>query len=406
MLAADVPTRFPIPFADSAGSGFIRAIPEASQIGITAGAASLTDGFPPVTFLPLGAGGTPPWGQDFNGLLYQITQWCQWQAAGGPVVYDATFAAGPSGGYPKGAVLASATATGYSWLSTVDNNTSDPDAGGANWTLFSPLGGTYGDMKFRPTSEDLLSAGWVKANFTTIGNASSNATQLASALAANLFAWHWTNFSNTQCPVYTSAGVPTTRGLTAAADFAANRQIAVLDWRGAGPKGLDGMGNTAAGRYSGVTFASGDATTPGSIAGANTYALTTPQIPVHSHGVNDPGHGHGFNDPGHGHGLNSPGHVHGITDPQHNHVISAIIIGYGAGGLGALTLVGGVSGGTASSPTGISVNSATTGDTVNSNTTGASVNSNTTGITIQNAGSGSAHPIVDYSMMVTWYIRY
>ncbi|KAA1174648.1 hypothetical protein FP026_29625, partial [Rhizobium tropici] len=73
MKASDIPVKFPIPFAASAGGGYIRAIPQASQIGITNGAASLTDGFPPLTFLPVGAGGTPPWGQDFNGILNEIT---------------------------------------------------------------------------------------------------------------------------------------------------------------------------------------------------------------------------------------------------------------------------------------------------------------------------------------------
>ncbi len=82
MLAADIPTKFNIPFADNAGGAFIRPIPEASQIGIEAGAASLNDGFPPDTFTPVSAGGTPPFGRDFNGLLNQITAWNRWQNAG------------------------------------------------------------------------------------------------------------------------------------------------------------------------------------------------------------------------------------------------------------------------------------------------------------------------------------
>lgn len=133
MQRSDTPNKFPIPFADSATvPTFRRAIPEASQIGIQAGAASLTDGFPPVTFDPLDAGGIPPFGQDFNGLLNQITLWSQWQAAGGMVVYDAAFSS-DIGGYPLGAVLAATIGAGKFWISTADNNTTDPDAGGANW---------------------------------------------------------------------------------------------------------------------------------------------------------------------------------------------------------------------------------------------------------------------------------
>ena len=133
MLASSIPSKFPIPWANSAGAGYVRTIPEASQIGITNGAASLTDGFPPLNFIQESAGGVPPFGQDENGILKQITQWLQWSQAGAPVVYDATFSSA-IGGYPKGAVLQSAVG-GTWWLSTADNNASDPDMGGANWTL-------------------------------------------------------------------------------------------------------------------------------------------------------------------------------------------------------------------------------------------------------------------------------
>jgi hypothetical protein len=131
MQASQIPAKFPIPFAADAGSGYIRAIPTASQILITPGAASLTDGFPPVTFIDETSGGTPPFGQDMNGILNQITAWIQWTNAGAPVVYDAAFSAS-IGGYPKNALLTSA-AGGTWWLSTVDNNTTDPDTGGAGW---------------------------------------------------------------------------------------------------------------------------------------------------------------------------------------------------------------------------------------------------------------------------------
>lgn len=135
MQAADIPDKFNIPFANAAGGGFIRPIPEASQIGITTGAASLTDGFPPVNFLPIGAGGTPPAGQDFNGIIKQITEWSRWQNAGATVVYDAVFSAAV-GGYPKGAILRAAAAA-YFWQSTVDDNLTDPDAGGAGWVVIT-----------------------------------------------------------------------------------------------------------------------------------------------------------------------------------------------------------------------------------------------------------------------------
>lgn len=131
MKIADIPVKFNIPFAASAGGGYTIQVPQASQIGITNGAASLTDGFPPLTFLPVGAGGVPPWGRDFNGILNQVTKWSQWGAAGGTPLYDAAFSTA-IGGYPKGAILQSTTA-GLAWLNKIDDNTSNPDSGGSNW---------------------------------------------------------------------------------------------------------------------------------------------------------------------------------------------------------------------------------------------------------------------------------
>ncbi|MGE8128997.1 hypothetical protein ACQKQD_18650 [Methylobacterium sp. NPDC080182] len=125
MQANQIPAKFPVPWGNSAGNGYIRNIPTASQQGITAGAASLADGFPPICFTAVGSGGIPPSGQDFNGILAQITAWNRWQAAGGTVPYDSTFSTAVSG-YPVGAILQSTTA-GLLWLNTADGNTTNPD---------------------------------------------------------------------------------------------------------------------------------------------------------------------------------------------------------------------------------------------------------------------------------------
>jgi hypothetical protein len=138
MQYSQLPSKFPVPFANSAGSGYKRTIPTASQIGILAGAASLTDGFPPLTFQPVGSGGIPPFGQDFNGLLNLVTAWSQWQQAGGTVNYDAAFST-QIGGYPAGAIVKSSVTSGLLWFNTVDNNTTDPDGGGAaGWLEWGP----------------------------------------------------------------------------------------------------------------------------------------------------------------------------------------------------------------------------------------------------------------------------
>jgi hypothetical protein len=149
MLASSSPTPFPIPWGNSAGAGYIRTIPTASQISITPGAASLTDGFVPLNFLDIPAGGIAIDGEDMNGILKEATAAIQWQQAGGMPVYNASFQTA-IGGYPNGAALRSADNTGW-WISEIDNNTSDPETNGANWL---PQGFT-GDTAVTMTNVDV-----------------------------------------------------------------------------------------------------------------------------------------------------------------------------------------------------------------------------------------------------------
>lgn len=134
MKIANIPSKFAIPFASSAGSGYIRTIPQ-TPTG-TAGQASLQQGFPPENFSPVSAGGVPPFGQDFNGLLNQVTSWNQWQGTGAFPPYDSAFQTA-IGGYPQNSCVGSAVTVGLVWMSLVDDNLTNPDAGGAGWVVFS-----------------------------------------------------------------------------------------------------------------------------------------------------------------------------------------------------------------------------------------------------------------------------
>ena len=136
MLISAIPARRPKAFADS---GTKNTIPTPSQIGITPGAASLTDGFPPLTFTPLASGGVPPAGADMNGILNMISAHTRWMNAGGTYTWDSTFETAV-GGYPKCAMVQKADNSGW-WVSTVDGNTTNPDTGGAGWVEFTPQGG-------------------------------------------------------------------------------------------------------------------------------------------------------------------------------------------------------------------------------------------------------------------------
>ncbi len=107
-------------------------IPVPSQQGVTPGAASWTDGFPPLCATPIASGGIPPSKADMNGGLYQMSAVDVWMCAGGGFPYNATFQT-TIGGYPKGARVLMASGNGY-WISTVDNNLTDPDTGAAGWS--------------------------------------------------------------------------------------------------------------------------------------------------------------------------------------------------------------------------------------------------------------------------------
>lgn len=348
---ASPPPYFPLAWGASAGSSYIRSIPTTSQIGIQNCAASLTDGFPPLTFVPSTAGGCPPFGQDFNGILKQLSQVSQWGQAGGPVYYNSAFASS-IGGYPKGALLQSAVVPGNLWLSTADSNTTDPDNGGAGWVQ------APGQLPIGTPVQSLVTAiptGYVSANGLTIGNASSNATNRANADTKFLYSQIWTACANTQCPIYTSAGVASTRGLTAAADYAANKALAVWNMNGSALMGADSQNGTTSTNLSNVPVTSGSRTAPGSILGENLHALTS--------------------------GENGP-HTHGVTDPGHLHVV-------GTAALAGLNNNNGGGGGSFSAMS----------------TSVPNTSSNVTGVSVNSAGSGTPHNTVPRSFIVYWNLK-
>jgi hypothetical protein len=84
---------------------------------------------------------------------------------------------------------------------------------------------TTGDVKF--TLKSVATTGWLMMNDQTIGNLLSGATNVGISLYA-LYVMIWNNFNlTTFTPIYTSAGVLTTFGGTAAADWAANKRLSL-----------------------------------------------------------------------------------------------------------------------------------------------------------------------------------
>lgn len=90
--------------------------------------------------------------------------------------------------------------------------------------------------------------GWIKANGGTIGNASSGATTRANEDTSALFSLLWSEFDNTALPIQDSSGAASTRGASAAADFAANKRLPIHDARGEFIRGLDDSRGVDSGR--------------------------------------------------------------------------------------------------------------------------------------------------------------
>ncbi|MGY4433161.1 microcystin-dependent protein [Bradyrhizobium sp. F1.13.1] len=112
--------------------------------------------------------------------------------------------------------------------------------------------------------------GWVRCNGRTIGNAGSGATERANPDTQALFAYLWGADS--------SLAVAGGRGASAAADFGANKTLALPDCRGRVVAGLDDMGNSAAGRLTASYFGA-TATTLGAVGGSESTTLNASQIP-------------------------------------------------------------------------------------------------------------------------------
>ena len=203
MQFSAIPVKISVTWGASAPGGDITyPMPVPSQITITPGRASFTDGFPPDNFLPPAGGGVPPFGQDFNGILSQITRWTQWQNAGAQVTYDNTFSTAV-GGYPKYAMLANAATPGLFWISQVDNNTSDPDTGGANWA--NPGAFTGGTVTGTWPTINVVASG-VTAGTYTNPTVTVRADGRISAVANGTFPTYTTLYSGTSATYTTPAG--------------------------------------------------------------------------------------------------------------------------------------------------------------------------------------------------------
>lgn len=205
-------------------------------------------------------------------------------------------------------------------------------------------------------------SGWVRLNGRTIGSSTSGATERANADCQALFVYLW----GADASLTVSGG----RGVSAAADWAANKTITLPDARGRVLASLDDMGASAAGRLTASYFGS-NATVLGAANGSESVTMALSNLIRHDHTV--------F--------LHDPGHTHSQTNPG-GAVDSSFGVGFSSGGVYHTTPI-----------------------TLSTNTTGITLWSDGAGAGSQNhvgmTGSATPTPMrtVQPTILVTTYIK-
>jgi hypothetical protein len=147
--------------------------------------------------------------------------------------------------------VAAANGVLLSYAQGIDNP--PPPSGGGGIVVTADEIFQTGDPIWRLTSGQIV--GFVRMNGNTLGNLASGATEYAAANANNLFSFLWNGLPNSIAAV--SGG----RGVSAPADFTANKTIVIPSMQGLVAAGVDDMGATAAGKIQAITTCSPNGST-------------------------------------------------------------------------------------------------------------------------------------------------
>lgn len=128
-MSVSEPGKIITPWAES---GLKNPIPPAANPAT--GRAGFDQGFSAINMTAKEAGGIPPFGQDFNGIFYEVTNILRYMQAGGQPTFDAALATA-IGGYPKGAMVLGSDGMSL-WQSKVDSNSTDPNTDPSDWVAF------------------------------------------------------------------------------------------------------------------------------------------------------------------------------------------------------------------------------------------------------------------------------
>ena len=289
MLASGVPYKFSLlPGSGAASADLTNPILPTT----TSPVASQSLLYPPATAVPIGSGGTPPSIQDTNGLFAYLGLWANWFQAGAPVAWDSSFSSN-FGGYPQGAIVASATTPFLRWLSTADSNTSDPDTGGANWVAYP----NHGLVFIQSSQTWTVPEGITQIGFAIwAGGGGAGSSTVSGAAGAGAGAGA---FAMDLIPVTGGTGIPITIGAGGAAGVGGgmggsggNSRIATAVCAGgtggggstSGPSSSFGSGGTATGATIALPGGSGGpgltigGTGVGGYGGSGYFFPTTPAL--------------------------------------------------------------------------------------------------------------------------------
>lgn len=339
-----------------------------------------------------------------NTTLTQTQERCNVILVTGTLVSNAVLIFSGRGG---AWIIRNGTSGNYTLTAKVSGQSGTEVAQGATKPVYSngtDIAAAAGDTSAASLPTGMMSsyvgttapAGWVRANGRTIGNASSNATERAHADTSPLYTLLWNSMSSSVLAIFDSAGSPTTRGASAAADYAANKALALPDLRSRVFAGLDDMGNSAAGR---ITL-TGQCTVNGGTTGAELQALTEANLPPHAHSLNS--HTHSFAATS---TNGSAGHTHsGTTDAggSHSHTNSGYVGSTTSAGQtgGNFTAVSGPTGNPDTGTGGSHTHTFTTGGASNGHTHDVS---GTTGAASGNTGNGGGSSAPIFMLQPTWF---
>lgn len=125
-MSVSEPGKIITPWAES---GLKNTIPPTANPAT--GRAGFDQGFSAINMTAKEAGGIPPFGQDFNGILFEITSVIRYIQAGGQPSFSSTLATA-IGGYPSGALVLGGDGVTI-WQSQVGSNMDNPDITPTNW---------------------------------------------------------------------------------------------------------------------------------------------------------------------------------------------------------------------------------------------------------------------------------